>query len=56
MSRDRVEHTKLETSDLTAIQDFLKQNAGNLEMAELTIHSSAGTYIAELRPTNEPSS
>ncbi len=55
MSRDRVEHSKLETRDLATIQAFLEQNADKLESAELSVRSSAGTYIAELRPTNEPS-
>jgi hypothetical protein len=49
---DGVEHSKLETNDLAIIQGFLEQNADKLETAELAIRSSAGTYIAELRPTN----
>jgi hypothetical protein len=56
MRNDRAAYAKLETSDLAAVQSFLEQNASKLETAELTIRSSAGTYITELRPTDEPTS
>jgi len=56
MSRDRVQHSRLESKDLATIQEFLAQHAGNLETAELAIRSSAGVYIAELRPTDEATS
>lgn len=54
MSRDGVQRSMLESKDIATIQEFLEQNAGKLETAELTIRRSAGTYIAELRPTDEP--
>jgi len=56
MSRDRAEYTKVETRDFGTVQVFFEQNKGKLEMAELTVRSSAGTFIAELRPTDEPNS
>ena len=56
MNRDRVKYAKVESKDLRTIQLFLEQNQTKLETAELSVRSSAGTYMAELRPTNEPSS
>ena len=48
------QHSKLETKELRQITRFLELNAQDLEMAELTVRRSAGVYIAELRPTDEP--
>ena len=45
---------ELKTRDINDVFAFLKQNAEKLEAAELSIRSSAGNYIAKLRPTNEP--
>lgn len=47
-------YTKLETTELKQVQAFVAQNASELEAAELSIRSSAGTFIAELRSTDEP--
>jgi tRNA U54 and U55 pseudouridine synthase Pus10 len=55
-SRDRVKYSKLETNDLRKVQAFLEQSADQLERAELSIRTSAGNYIAELRSTDEPMS
>jgi hypothetical protein len=54
-SRDGVSYTKLETSQIGDVATFLEQKANQLEAAELTVRRSAGTYIVELRPTDEPS-
>lgn len=54
MNRDRAEYAKLETRDLATVHGFIDQNADKLETAELTLHSSAGKFVAELRPTDEP--
>jgi hypothetical protein len=53
--RDRVSYTKLETSQKGDVVAFFEQKADELETAELTVRRSAGTYIVELRPTDEPS-
>ena len=51
--RDRAGYERLETSDIRKVSAFLEQNAENLETAELTVRSSAGSYIVEMRSTNE---
>ena len=50
------QYTKLETQELTQVSQFMEANASKLETAELTVRRSAGVYIAELRPTDEPMS
>ncbi len=50
---DRARYTKLETTQKEDVAAFFEQRADELETAELTVRRSAGTYIAELRPTNE---
>ena len=52
--RDKVSYAKLETSQMKDVSAFLEQKADELETAELIVRRSAGIYIAELRPTNEP--
>jgi hypothetical protein len=47
---------ELKTRNIQDVVAFLEQNADKLEAAELSVRSSAGSYIAELRPTNEPTS
>jgi hypothetical protein len=47
---------ELRTNEIQDVIKFVEQNAGKLETAELSIRSSAGNYIAELRSTDEPTS
>lgn len=47
-------YSKLETSDLKQVHDFVNINAEKLETAELTVKRSAGVYVVEIRPTDEP--
>jgi hypothetical protein len=56
ISRDRTGYAKLETKELAQVKTFLEQNATKLETAELSVRSSAGNYIAELRPIEDPKS
>ena len=53
MKNDRA--AKLETTDMEAVKEFVEKNGPLLETAELSVRSSAGVYIAQLRPTDEPS-
>lgn len=45
---------ELKTSDVRDVIEFVERNAEKLEMAELSIRRSAGIYIADVRPTDEP--
>jgi hypothetical protein len=45
---------ELKSNDLGTVEKFLRDNAHALETAELSIRSSAGLYIAQLRSTEEP--
>lgn len=53
-NRDRASYAKLETNQLEDVKSFLEQKAEQLETAELAVRRSAGTYIAWLRDTSEP--
>jgi hypothetical protein len=53
--RDRASYTKLETRQKGDVTAFFELKVDELETAELTIRRSAGIYIVELRPTDEPS-
>jgi hypothetical protein len=54
-NRDRANHARLETSQIEDVKSFLDQKSNQLETAELTVRRSAGTYIVQLRSTDEPS-
>jgi hypothetical protein len=47
---------KLETKELRQVTQFVEDNAEKLESAELTLRRSAEIYVAEIRPTDEPTS
>ena len=45
---------KLRTSDLSKVESFVRENAPELETAELSIRRSAGEYIVQVYSTDEP--
>ena len=48
------QYTKLQTEDLEQVKHFVEVNAPKMEAAELTVRRSAGVYVIEVRPTDEP--